>query len=200
MNDFIFGVIPRKVYTSNTSNASNANATSNTSEAFDCLCDWRSSKLRKHDGYLNVMAYQFLNPLDDLTNEQKDFAIANHGSVPSRTPEYASAFHGKILPPKRPFGKFEHPVNNKRINAYRQSTQICERGPCCADDCREYGDALERYLECRERCPKQDMKSVTAMCGPPPINPAENNCKKNWVQSYSSKPGGWSPDLAYRKM
>jgi hypothetical protein len=163
-----------------------------------CLCDFCNTRLRKHDGYLNVYSYQFVGPLDDLSDKEKDDAIQNNGIVPNRDYDsgYGIAFHGKLLPPKRPFGKFERPVTNKSgmttmLNPYRQSTDVCERY-CCADDCREYGDALERYLECRERCPKQSLHSVTKMCGMPPINPGLNGCKKNWEPSFKR----WSPDMS----
>lgn len=177
-----------------------------------CLCDWCSTRLRKHDGYLNVYAYQFTGPLDDLSNEQKDEAISNHGIVSGLNYDasYGQAFHGKILPHSRPFGKFNHPMSDScngsecarsYVNPYQQSTQVCELGGCISGDCREYGDALERYLECREKCPKQDIASVTKMCGPPPINPAVNSCKRNWTSNYKTQNtlGGWMPDIAYRK-
>lgn len=195
LNNTFFGFLPRKVGHSDSS---------------ECLCDYCSTRLRKHDGYLNVYSYQFTGPLDDLTNDQKDEAIQNHGIVSGQNYDagYGKPFHGKVLPPSRPYGKFNHPMKDKcfkaggnngcrYVNAYRQSTQTCELG-CCADDCREYGDAMERYLECREKCPRQDINSVNQMCGPMPINPATNGCKKNW-KNKSDVLGGWGPELAYRK-
>ena len=173
-----------------------------------CLCNWCNTRLRKHDGYLDVYAYQFTGPLDDLSNQQKDEAIKNHGMVSNKNYDvgYGQAFHGKILPNNRPFGKFNHPMSDpcsggsnsngcRNVNAYRESTQVCERGGCYMDDCREYGDALERYLECREKCSRQDIDTVNRECGPMPINPAINGCKKNWRPSHER----WGPDLAYRK-
>lgn len=194
LQNTFFGFIPRKV----------GNPSKDSSS---CLCDWCNTRLRKHDGYINVISHQFIGPLDDLTNEQKDEAIQNHGIVRGMDYDsgYGKPFHGKLLPNKRPFGKFNHPMSDlcsgsgdggcRYVNAYRESTQLCERG-CCADDCREYGDALERYLECREKCPKQDMETVNRICGPAPINPAKNGCKKNWINHRQL--GGWSPDLSYR--
>jgi hypothetical protein len=179
LKNTFFGFIPRQTGNS-------------LKDSGQCLCDWCSTRLRKHDGYLNVISHQFVGPLDNLTNAQKDEAIANHGMISGMDYDagYGQAFHGKLLPNKRPFGRFNHPMSDpcsggsnpagcRHVNAYRESTQVCERGGCCADDCREYGDALERYLECREKCPKQDIGTVTQMCGPPPINPALNGCKKN---------------------
>jgi hypothetical protein len=164
LQNTFFGFIPRKVGNS-------------LKDSGACLCDWCSTRLRKHDGYLNVYSYQFTGPLDDLSNDQKDEAIQNHGMVSGMNYEagYGKAFHGKILPYTKPHGKFNYPMSDGYINAYRQSTQVCERSGCCADDCREYGDALERYLECREKCPKQDIASVTRICGP---LPTYNKCKR----------------------
>jgi len=189
-NNTFFGSIPRKIGHS-------------LKDTGSCLCDWCSTKLRKHDDYLNVYAYQFTGPLDDLSNNQKDDAIQNHGIVSgiNYNVGYGQAFHGKVLPNNRPFGKFNHPISDscnnadgcRYVNAYRESTQVCEMRGCCSDDCREYGDALERYLQCREKCPKQDLATVERVCGPMPINPAQNNCRKNWKQD------NWLPDLSFRK-
>ena len=156
-----------------------------------CVCEYCNTRLRKHDGYLNVFAYQFKGPIDELSNEEKDYAMNNHGQLPGRTDYgYSGAFYGRILPPKKPFGKYEHnmnPSNPEKMyrNMYAYSNDACEAG-CFTGDCREYADAMERYFQCREKCPKQDMETVTRICGRMPINPVKNGCKKNWTPNNPS--------------
>lgn len=162
------------------------------SDSADCMCDYCSTRLRKHDGYVNVYSYQFMSPLGYMTNDQKDEALANHGMIRGEDPLYGQAFHGKVLPPRNPFGKHKHlmdtggAIGPQYINPYRVSTAMCE-GVCCSDVCREYGDALERYMQCKEKCPSQSPAAVLKHCGPPPVNPAKNNCK----MSQSLEQEGW---------
>lgn len=175
-NNF-FGYIPRKI----------------DSNSGSCLCDHCSTRLRKHDGYLNVYAYQFKSPHDELTNTQIDQALENNGIVPNFDYDhgYGQAFFAKILPEKKPFGQYEYKKQTRggtvNINPYRLSNDVCE-GACCAGDCREYGDALERYLKCREQCEKQGKEFVMQKCGPAPMNPALNGCRKNWTSKSASSP------------
>ncbi len=135
------------------------------------MCDFCQTRLRKHDGYLNVYAYQFKGPIDEMSNAEKDYAISNHGQLPGAKYGYSHAFYGKLLPDKKP---------GRSINMYELANSTCEPG-CFTGDCREYADAMERYFQCREKCPKQDVESVTRVCGKMPINPMHNSGRKNWT-------------------
>jgi hypothetical protein len=152
----------------------------------DAYCDL-CVRLHKHAGgtdQINLFDQQFETIGASWTNDMKDTAIRNNGSLGTQNNEALGApFEGKLLPHKKPYGgpyrpmvdkcfKAGPPNNVRYLNAFKESTDNCE--PYCGVDvCKEYGNALERYGECVERFPRH---LHNKMCGKKPINPKYNGC------------------------
>lgn len=57
------------------------------------------------------------------------------------------------------------------LNPYRWALEACEPG-CGHDVCREYGDRVAAYFECKSRGGGAKCKN--------PTNPIANGCKRDW--------------------
>lgn len=160
--------------------------------------------------------HQFDNPLAGWSDEMKDLAMNNNGSLKGKEKcdALGNMFHGKLLPHSKPHGAEYHtfkdscfkagPPNGVRfVNAYRESTDNCE-AVCGYDVCKEYGNALERYANCMDEHRKLPLTKRQDVCGPQPKNPKDNGCERcgprgpippEYAQNSWKR---WMPDMTCR--
>ncbi len=183
----------------------------------DPICDV-CSRLRKVVDKVQISGipnyddfnYQFDNPLAGWTNEMKDVAINNHGSLgDDKCEALGKMFHGKLLPHWKPNGAEYHtfkdkcfkagPPNNIRyVNAFRESTDNCE-AMCGYDVCKEYGNALETYANCMDENRKLPEHKRQMVCGQQPKNPSNNGCERYAPKYVTNSWQRWMPDMTLSK-